>query len=106
VYANNTLVEKLFEITFMLTSNEIINFLRENKTVFQTRFHCTKVGLFGSFARGEQTEESDIDLIVQYENDVPDLYTNEQEMKDFVSTRFGKKVDVCAEKWVKPVFKQ
>jgi len=57
----------------MLTSNDIIKFLRENKPVFKNRFHCEKIGLFGSFARNEQTDKSDIDILVVYEPDTPNL---------------------------------
>lgn len=38
-------------------------------------------GLFGSFARNEQTEESDIDILVRFRDDAPDLYSLEMELK-------------------------
>ena len=64
-----------------------------------------KIGLFGSFARDEQNEKSDIDLIVLYESNTPDLYNNEYELKKVIQNKFNRKVDICSEKWIKPVFK-
>ena len=89
----------------MLTRNEILDFLTRNKTVFESRFYCEKIGLFGSFARNEQTENSDIDLVVVFKKDTPDLYKTEIELQQFFSNQFNRKVDICAEKWIKPVFK-
>jgi len=89
----------------MLSSNQILDFLKTNKTIFEEKFHCQKIGLFGSFARNEQTEKSDIDIMVVFQPDTPDFYTTEIEIKDFIGKQFNRKVDVCAEKWIKPVFK-
>lgn len=89
----------------MTTQSEVLNFLRNNRLLFKTTFHCEKIGLFGSFARNEQTESSDIDLLVEYESGTPDLYENEMALKQFISNHFNKKVDICTEKWIKPLFK-
>lgn len=89
----------------MLTQFEILEFLKSNKEVFESQFHCAKIGLFGSFARNEQTELSDIDIIVEYKSNTNDLYENETELKQYITNRFNRKVDVCSEKWIKPIFK-
>jgi hypothetical protein len=64
-----------------------------------------KIGIFGSIARGEQNEESDIDLIVEFEENTPDLYSIKQRLKDEIQSRFNLPVDICREKYIKPVFK-
>jgi len=89
----------------MITRIEILDFLKVNKSIFETRFNCIKIGLFGSFARNEQTEKSDIDIIVEFNPNTPDLYETEIELKNFISNQFSRKVDICAEKWIKPIFK-
>ena len=61
--------------------------------------------MFGSFARNEQTEKSDIDIIVVFKPDTPDFYQVEIELKQFIGNQFNKKVDICAEKWIKPIFR-
>jgi len=89
----------------MTTRNEILDFLKKNKDNFENHFFCTKIGLFGSYARNEQTEKSDIDIIVSFKPNTPDLYQTEIDLKQFIGKQFNKKVDICAEKWIKPVFK-
>ena len=89
----------------MLTQETIIEFLRNNKQLLRTRFHCEEIGLFGSFARNEQNETSDIDIIVQFEKDTPDLYTIENELKEYIKSHLGREVDICSKKWIKPVFR-
>jgi predicted nucleotidyltransferase len=49
----------------MIQQNEIITYLKENKDLFQRQFNIIKIGIFGSFARNEQTENSDIDIIFE-----------------------------------------
>ncbi|MFO7446259.1 MAG: nucleotidyltransferase family protein [Ignavibacteriaceae bacterium] len=48
-----------------LTKKEILEFLSANKEFLQKKFGVTDISLFGSFARGEETEESDIDLLYE-----------------------------------------
>jgi predicted nucleotidyltransferase len=89
----------------MLSSNEIILFLKENKSYLRKHFYCTEIGLFGSFARNEQTEESDIDILVLFDQNTPNLYDVELKLKEYLKKRFNRKVDICSKKWIKPIFK-
>lgn len=43
---------------------DILNFLREHKKELQTNFGIQEIALFGSCARDEQREDSDIDLLI------------------------------------------
>jgi len=49
----------------MLTRENILQFLRDNKGRFAEQYGVTKIGLFGSFARDEASEESDVDVCVE-----------------------------------------
>jgi predicted nucleotidyltransferase len=89
----------------MLTSNEIINFLQENKNFFRQNFYCTEIGIFGSFARNEQTEESDIDILVEFDPNTPDFYNVELQLKGYLKSHFNREIDICSKKWIKPIFK-
>lgn len=42
--------------------------LEENKDEIKDRFGVESIGLFGSCARGEETEESDVDVIVEFKD--------------------------------------
>jgi hypothetical protein len=89
----------------MLSTEEILLFLKTNKSYLLKRFHCSEIGLFGSFARNEQSEKSDIDILVQFEKDVPDLYNLELELKEYLKNQFNREIDICSKKWIKPIFK-
>ena len=70
-----------------------------------TLFCIIEIGLFGSFARNEQTEKSDIDILVVFDPNTPHLYEVEQELKKYLEKQFNRKIDICAKKWIKPIFK-
>ena len=89
----------------MLSSNDIINSLVENKVYLKEHFHCTEIGLFGSFARNEQTDNSDIDILVEFEPGTPNLYEVETELKEYLKKCFNREVDICSKKWIRPIFK-
>ncbi|MFW6277123.1 MAG: nucleotidyltransferase family protein [Prolixibacteraceae bacterium] len=89
----------------MYTREQIVDFISQNKSFLRDTFHINKIGLFGSFARNEQSEKSDIDLIVEFEEKTEDLYDIKIELKKFFKKQLGIKVDVCREKYIKPGYK-
>ena len=89
----------------MLTSGEILNFLRKNKLTLKEKFFITEIGLFGSYARNEQNENSNIDFLVVFEPDTPDLYSVEKALLKYLKNHFNREVDICAKKWINPIFK-
>ena len=89
----------------MLSADDIINSLVENKVYLKEHFHGSEIGLFGSFARNEQTEKSDIDILVEFETGTPNLYHVEMELKEFLKKCFEREVDICSKKWIRPLFK-
>ena len=90
----------------MKTKDQLLHFLSLNKSLFREKFHITRIGLFGSYARGEQTDKSDIDLIVEFEENTPDLYELKIQLRAFIKTETGKDVDICREKYIKPAVKE
>ncbi|PWH81352.1 nucleotidyltransferase family protein [Brumimicrobium oceani] len=89
----------------MIDAKEILNYLTLKKNRFEKECHLVEIGIFGSIARGEQNEKSDIDLIVEFEENTPDLYAIKQRLKDEIQTMFNRPVDICREKYIKPIFK-
>ena len=90
----------------MKTRDQILSFLAQNKIMFREKFHITKIGLFGSYARGEQNKDSDIDLIVEFEENTQNLYDLKIKLKDFFLCNLGIEIDICREKYIKPRFKK
>jgi len=89
----------------MLTSNDIIRFLTENKSFLRNHFHCAEIGLFGSYARNEQTNQSDIDILVVFKPGTQNLYDVELELKEYLKKHFKKEIDICSKNWIRPIFK-
>ncbi|HEA28706.1 MAG TPA: hypothetical protein ENH91_01700 [Leeuwenhoekiella sp.] len=69
-------------------------------------YHLVKTGVFGSVVREEQTENSDIDIIVEFEENTLNLYEIKQKLKKELQIHFNQTVDICREKYVKPVFRK
>ena len=90
----------------MKTRDQILEFLSQNKKLFRDRYHIVKIGLFGSYARGDQNNKSDLDLLVEFEENTQDLYELKIEIKDFFKTHLGLNVDICREKYIKPRIKK
>lgn len=65
----------------MIDSNKILFYLTSNKKRLEKKYHLIKIGIFGSVARGEQNEQSDIDIIVEFENGTQNLFTLKQRLK-------------------------
>ena len=57
----------------MKSTAEILELLRIYTTQFASKYGFKRLGVFGSVARGEQTEQSDVDVC--YEGEPPSLLT-------------------------------
>jgi uncharacterized protein len=49
-----------------MNTEEVLAKLRELKSFTETRYKAKEMGLFGSFVRGEQGDDSDIDVLVDF----------------------------------------
>ncbi len=54
----------------MKTLEEIKKILREHKEELKRKFGVKEIGIFGSYVRNEQTEVSDIDILVDFEKPI------------------------------------
>ncbi|MBF0242864.1 MAG: nucleotidyltransferase domain-containing protein [Desulfamplus sp.] len=50
-----------------MNREEIIKILKKFKNSNQTKYNISKIGIFGSIARGTESEQSDIDVVVVLE---------------------------------------
>jgi len=63
-----------------------------------------RIGIFGSFARGEYTKISDIDILVEFHQDKK-TFVNYMDLKFFLEDLFKRKVDLVIAVAVKPDLK-
>lgn len=84
----------------MKTRTEVLEVLRSLKDELRERYHVESIALFGSYAREEQGEGSDIDLLVEFGSGA-DLF-------DFVGLsrsleeKLGSSVDVVPKAALRP----
>lgn len=69
---------------------EVLQRLQRHQADLQTRYAITRMGIFGSVARGEATPNSDIDIVVHMK---PDLLQRVR-LKAELETLLGRSVDV------------
>jgi predicted nucleotidyltransferase len=74
-----------------MTKEYILNYLKDNKDRFRREFGVTKIALFGSYARDEQNDNSDIDITIEVSK--VDL-KNRLNLKYLLESFFNKKVDL------------
>jgi len=48
-----------------VTKKIILNYLNQHKSEYKEKFGIEKIGLFGSYARDEATDKSDIDIVIE-----------------------------------------
>ena len=89
-----------------IQKKDILSYLKKNKKLFYQKYNIIKIGIFGSYARNEQTENSDIDILITMTNDTKDIFGKRLALRDLISEKFSRPVDVCHEKAIKPIFKE
>ena len=58
--------------------------------------------MFGSFARNEQNDNSDIDIIIEFKEGTENIYERKNALRELLSKHFQREVDLCREKYLKP----
>ena len=91
----------LYKIRPMKSRQEILDLLEDNREKIKT-FGVRELGLFGSVARDEQTEDSDVDVLVELEKETFDAYMG---LLFFLEELFGRKVDLAIKDSIKPLIK-
>ena len=74
-----------------MTKNEILNELSKNKSYIEQKFEVDKIGLFGSYAKGTETKESDIDIYVEFKHKT---FDNLAGLWNFLEELYHKKIDL------------
>jgi uncharacterized protein len=86
----------------MLTRQEIENIIKDNIPYLKQKYGVKKIGLFGSFVRNEETMNSDVDILVEFERSIGwDFF----DLQDFLELKLGTKVDLVTPLALKPRMK-
>jgi predicted nucleotidyltransferase len=86
------------------STQELLVIMRELKPKIMKRYKAKEIELFGSIVRGEQSETSDIDILVDFEEgaDLFDLTG----LAIFLEEKLGRKVDVVPKRALREELRQ
>lgn len=84
----------------MTSDSEIQSKLRRQMDELRSRYGVKRIGLFGSYVRGEQHPESDVDLLVEFAQPVG--FVRFLQLEEHLQQLLGAKVDLVTQKALKP----
>ncbi len=85
---------------------EILNYLKSNSDYFYKRYGVECIGVFGSVARDEANENSDIDILYKIAKDRKLSLFNYLKLTKQLEEYFQKKIDLVREQALKPQLKK
>ncbi len=83
--------------------SQILNILKTQLPYLVSHFHVKTIGLFGSYARNQASQTSDVDILVEFSK--PITLFEYIDLEDFLSECIGRKVDLVAKDGLKPLIK-
>ncbi|MEW6381837.1 MAG: nucleotidyltransferase family protein [bacterium] len=81
-----------------LTEEGILIALREHSDILR-KYKVKRIGLFGSYARGEQKENSDIDFLIEFETP---SFDNFMDLAFYLEDLFGRKIELITKGSLSP----
>jgi predicted nucleotidyltransferase len=85
------------------TREEIEEILRRFKPVLAEKFKVKEIGIFGSYVRGEESEESDVDILVDFYEPIGWEFVD---FKEFLEEVLDKEVDLVTVEALKPQLRE
>lgn len=82
-----------------------IEILKSHEEMIKQKYGVKKIGIFGSFARGEEKEDSDIDVLVDF-NEGAKTFDHFMDLKFFLEDLFRKKIDLVTVTALRPQLKE
>lgn len=87
----------------MKTREEIEETLKRFKPMLREKFNVKEIGFFGSYVRGEESETSDVDVLVDFFEPIGWEFID---FKEFLEEILGMEVDLVTVKALKPQLKE
>jgi uncharacterized protein len=87
----------------MKTREDVVDALKALKPLLMNSFKVRSIALFGSYARGDQTESSDVDVIVDVDSSIGLGFVD---LADLIENRLGMTTDVIPADGIKPRYRE
>lgn len=85
----------------MINKENITNILKANKLDLLARYHLKSIGIFGSFTREDFKDDSDIDILIDYEQPIGIEFIDLAEELEKI---LNLKVDLVSKNGIKPKY--
>ena len=79
-----------------MNRHTVLNLLRAHKAILSQRFGVTDLALFGSFARDQAADDSDVDILVRF--DGPATSKRYFGVQFYIEDLLGRRVDLVTDK--------
>ena len=75
--------------------------IKELKPDLEKKFHVSSIGIFGSIVRNDFSENSDVDIIVDFSQPIGIEFID---LADLLEEKFHEQVDLVSKKGIKPQY--
>lgn len=87
----------------MTSLNQILSVISANKNSLRHKYKISKIGVFGSYCRNEATNDSDVDILVEFSEPIGlDFVLLAEELENLI----GNKVDLVSLNAIKPKLRE
>lgn len=87
----------------MASLQEIKSVLKDNKARLYAKYGLSDMAIFGSYSRGQQTEASDIDILVDFQQPIGIQFVD---LAEELETLLHHRIDLVSKKGIKPSYFQ
>ena len=84
----------------LLTRDRAIQLLRENQDYLRDEFGVSRIGLFGSVARDQSNDLSDVDVVVEFNRPIGFRF---MDLADYLEGLLGRKVDLLTSAGIRAI---
>jgi predicted nucleotidyltransferase len=85
----------------MTAKEQILQILREQRKLLSRRYPIRRLALFGSWARGDAQELSDVDVMVEVDASIGIRFV---ELAEELERALGRNVDLVSRRAIKPAY--
>ena len=87
----------------METKESIKETIKRFKPILREKFKVKEIGIFGSYVRGEESEESDVDILVEFSEPIGWEFID---LMEFIEKILGKRVHLATVRALKPQLRE
>ena len=83
-----------------MSGKDVKTILKKEFPHLTAKYGVKKIGLFGSYAKGKQSAQSDIDIVVEFSKPIGFRFID---LCDYLETKLGKRIDILTPAGIKSI---